>query len=80
MSKTKPKTEANFESLLGELNTIITDMEKGNQPLEQALQDFERGVKLIRDCQKVLKNAEQQVKILLENKGDTTSQFELKKQ
>jgi exodeoxyribonuclease VII small subunit len=34
-------------------------------PLEQALKEFERGVKLTRQCQSALQQAEQKVEILL---------------
>jgi exodeoxyribonuclease VII small subunit len=43
----------------------VTRLEGGDLPLEQALKEFERGVKLTRQCQAALQEAEQKVEILL---------------
>ncbi|MDR3491641.1 MAG: exodeoxyribonuclease VII small subunit [Gammaproteobacteria bacterium] len=64
MSKTTPP---DLESSLTELNTLIEQMEKGELSLEQSLTRFERGVKLIKHCQKILTDAEQKVNILIGN-------------
>ena len=40
-------------------------LESGDLPLEPALKEFERGVKLTRQCQAALTQAEQKVEILL---------------
>jgi len=65
------KTNApNFETQLEELETLVERMEAGEQPLEQALRDFERGIGLVRACQKGLEQAEQKVQILLEKDGE----------
>lgn len=61
-----------FEDALGELETIVKSLESGEQPLEQSLEQFERGVSLARFCQQSLGDAEQKVRILLENQGDET--------
>ena len=57
-----------FEHAIKELNKIIEKMEQGDLPLEQALEKFEHGIKITRHCQTTLKNAEQQVKILTDDK------------
>jgi len=70
--KTAAKTAAvDFETALKELETLVERMEAGDQPLETALKDFERGVELFRICQGALKDAEQKVQILLEKSGQT---------
>lgn len=61
MTKSK---QPNFETNLEQLDKIVTDLEQGQLPLDQSLKAFEQGVKLIRDCQKALKDAEQKVQIL----------------
>ncbi len=48
-----------------ELETLVERLEKGDLPLEEALQQFERGVALTRACQTALKAAEQRVEILM---------------
>lgn len=58
-------TEKSFESSLKELESIVEELEAGDLPLERSLDLFEQGVKLSRDCQKRLDDAERKVEILL---------------
>lgn len=62
----------NFEASLNELEKLVDALENGDLPLEQSLQDFERGINLTRACQSALTDAQQKVKILLDknNNGD----------
>lgn len=53
-----------FEATLAELETIVSQMESGNLPLEQSLNAYKRGAELLQICQKALTDAEQQVRIL----------------
>ena len=59
-----------LEKSLEELEALVTRLEGGDLSLEQALKEFERGVKLTRECQTALKDAEQKVEILLKNTED----------
>ncbi|MFV8781343.1 exodeoxyribonuclease VII small subunit [Microbulbifer sp. SA54] len=63
------KKAATFESALEELEQLVERLESGDLPLDEALADFERGVKLTRECQQKLASAEQKVKILMEEGG-----------
>lgn len=63
------KKAATFESALEELEQLVERLESGDLPLDEALTDFERGVKLTRECQKKLASAEQKVKVLMEENG-----------
>jgi exodeoxyribonuclease VII small subunit len=54
-----------LEKSLEELEALVARLEGGELSLEQALQEFERGVMLTRQCQSALKDAEQKVEILL---------------
>jgi len=65
------KTEPNFESSLRELERIVEQLEAGDLPLEHSLELFEQGVRLSRECQKRLDEAERKVEILLKGDGDT---------
>jgi exodeoxyribonuclease VII small subunit len=60
--------QKSFESSLRELEQIVEQLEAGDLPLEQSLDLFEQGVRLSRECQRRLDEAEQKVEILL--KGD----------
>jgi exodeoxyribonuclease VII small subunit len=59
-----------FEESLAELEQLVERMEQGNLPLEESLKLFERGIQLTRTCQTALKDAEQKVRILLEENGE----------
>ncbi|MBK0001308.1 exodeoxyribonuclease VII small subunit [Erwinia sp. S38] len=61
----KSEQPASFESSLQQLEQIVTRLESGNLPLEEALSEFERGVQLARIGQQTLQQAEQRVQILL---------------
>jgi exodeoxyribonuclease VII small subunit len=67
------KQEKNLGSLeksLAELEALVERLESGELSLQQALKEFERGVKLTRQCQTALKEAEQKVEILLKRADD----------
>jgi len=63
----KKPNKINFEASVTELEATIVRMEKGEMSLEDALQSFEEGVRLSRQCQKLLASAEQRVLLLTED-------------
>ena len=65
MSTPENNSVGGLEKSLEELEALVTRLESGDLPLEQALKEFERGVKLTRQCQAALQEAEQKVEILL---------------
>lgn len=67
---TKKKAESlTFEQSMQELETLVSKMEQGDLPLEEALQSFERGIQLARHSEQKLKDAEQKVQILTSQNG-----------
>jgi exodeoxyribonuclease VII small subunit len=54
-----------FEKKLERLEEIVAKMEAGDLSLEDSLKSFEEGVKLSRECNSQLAQAEQKVKLLL---------------
>lgn len=58
-----------FESSLKELEKIVRGLEEGELSLEESLKFFENGVKLSRQCQERLNQAERRIEVLL-NDGD----------
>jgi exodeoxyribonuclease VII small subunit len=71
MSKTMPKTtkKLDFENALEELDSLVSSLEEGKLSLEASLCAFERGIKLTRECQQHLANAEQTISLLV-GEGD----------
>lgn len=64
------KKKIDFEKSLSALESLVTAMEKGSMSLDESLKAFEDGIKLSRECQQALQEAEQRVEILLA-KGDS---------
>jgi len=48
-----------------ELEQIVEQLESGVLSLDKSLKQFEKGVKLSRDCQAALTDAEQKVQVLM---------------
>jgi len=63
-----------FEKSLNDLEIIVESLESGQLSLEESLERFEAGIKLSRLCQTALKNAEQQLQILIEQNGELSAQ------
>jgi len=68
---TSSKRQPDLEKSLTELEKIVAELEEGDIPLEQALKQFEKGIKLSRDCQSALQTAEQRVQILMNGNLET---------
>ncbi|MBV1874683.1 MAG: exodeoxyribonuclease VII small subunit [Gammaproteobacteria bacterium] len=60
------KRKFNFENALIELEQTVDKMEEGDLSLEDSLLAFEKGIKLTRECQNALQQAEQKVSLLEE--------------
>ena len=66
-----------FEKSLQHLEKIVSNMEAGELGLEESLEQFEKGVKLAKNCQDTLANAELRVEQLIEKNGlQQTAAFE----
>ncbi len=59
--------ENNFETKMEELENVVTKLEKGDMSLDESLINFEKGMKLSKECNKMLEDAEKKITILLEN-------------
>ena len=66
----KKNVPGDFETALAELESLVERMEQGETKLEDALQDFERGIALTRACRQSLADAEQKVQILLDQDAE----------
>ncbi|MBZ5978653.1 MAG: exodeoxyribonuclease VII small subunit [Leuconostoc gelidum] len=67
MSETKT-----FEEKLQQLEDIVSQLEKGDRPLEGALADFQNGVGLVKELQGTLKNAEQTLAKVMDDSNELT--------
>ncbi len=61
----RPVEELRFSEALAELEDIVAGLESGQLDLEDSLLRYERGVSLLRACQRKLAEAEQRVTMLM---------------
>ena len=60
----------NFENKMEQLEKIVTELEKGDMNLDDSLVKFEEGMKISKECNKILQDAEKKITILLEKDGE----------
>ena len=54
-----------FEASMERLEAIVRQLEQGNAPLDESLKLFQDGTELVRSCQKLLDDAQLQVKKIM---------------
>ena len=58
--------KSSFEENMEKLENIVTELENGNLNLDESINKFEEGIKLSKECNKILENAEKKITVLLE--------------
>ena len=58
-----------FETSMACLDEIVSELEKNERPLDESIQLFEEGLKLVRACNEKLNEFEAQVKDIMEKNG-----------
>ncbi len=61
------KKSDQFEEALKKLQEIVEKLEKGDLPLEEAMEAFTEGINLAQFCHRKLEEAENKVQMLLKN-------------
>lgn len=61
--------KSNFESNMENLEKIVTQLENGDLNLDESISKFEEGIKISKECNKILEEAEKKITILLEKDG-----------
>ena len=64
------ESEKSFEEMIVELEDIVKSLEKDNLNLDESINKFENGMKLAKDCNKKIEEAEKRITILLNENGD----------
>ena len=68
-----PISKMTFEQAMSELERIVTELERGDVPLEDSISLYEKGAELKKRCETKLKEAEQKVAaITLDEEGSVT--------
>ena len=61
---------SNIEKNMSDLENIVTELEKGDLNLDESISKFEEGIKISKQCNKILEDAEKKITILLEKDGE----------
>lgn len=56
----------NFEDTILFLEEIVDNIESGQTPLGQSLEQYEKGMKLIKHCRNILKRCEEKIETISE--------------
>ena len=59
-----------FEEKMENLEKIVTELEKGDLNLDDSVAKFEEGIKISKECNKILEEAEKKITILLNQDGE----------
>ena len=62
--------ENSFEKKMEELEKIVNELEKGDLNLVDSVKKFEDGMKISKECSKLLEDTEKRITIILENNGE----------
>ena len=69
----KKISDMSFEEAMAELEAVVSQLERGEVPLEQSIKLYERGAALKKRCEEKLKEAEEKVAaITLDGDGNPT--------
>lgn len=63
-------SKENFEESMKTLEEIVAELENGNLNLDESVKKFEEGMKIAKQCNTILENAEKKITILLEKDGE----------
>ena len=59
-----------FESQIENLEKIVAELENGELSLDESVSKFEEGIKISKECNKILEEAEKKITILLNDDGE----------
>lgn len=64
----------NFEDTIKKLETIANELETGDLNLDESVEKFEEGMKLSKQCTKMLDEAEKRISILIKKDGEISEE------
>jgi exodeoxyribonuclease VII small subunit len=74
MAHKKQKTDIDklsFEEAIKELTNIVGKIEQGQIPLQDSLEQYEKGMALIKQCRTILQKAEERIEKITKEEEDS---------
>ena len=65
MGENMEEEKLNFEVAIKSLEQIVQELEKGDLNLDDSVSRFEQGIKISKECSKILEEAEKKITILV---------------
>lgn len=65
LKRKESRTALKFEDAMKELEKVVGELESGEKGLDESIALFEKGIKLSKECQKILDGAEKKVRVLM---------------
>lgn len=77
MEKLDDRNEMPYEQAMAELESVVNLLESGELTLDESIKMFERGISLVRLCNKKLDDIEKRITLIVDGKdGITEKDFE----
>ena len=67
----KDTTKPSFEEAITELTEIVSKIESGQTPLQNSLEQYEKGMALIKHCRAILEKAEKRIEKIAGSQENT---------
>lgn len=71
-----PKESVAFEDALAEVEEVVERLESGELGLSDSLEEYERGIKKVKQCHQALEQAERRISVLTSVDEDGTANVE----
>ncbi|MCK5565080.1 MAG: exodeoxyribonuclease VII small subunit [Planctomycetes bacterium] len=68
IKKEKELGGLNFEQAIDELSGIVASIESGQTPLQSSIEQYEKGMELIKHCREILQTAEKKIEKIAQEK------------
>ena len=78
MAENKKQTgdinQLSFEQAITALTDIVSKIEKGDVPLQDSLDQYEKGMTLIKHCRSLLQTAEKRIEVISQQDEEASDQ------
>jgi len=75
MDKQKEIKDYTYEEAVCELENILAKMENGEVPLDESMDNFEKGMRLTARCEEILNSYERRIVKIIEERNNQTGEI-----